>query len=411
MVRIEGTYTCVKGKEELETWVAMGLPNEELEKLVGSHWTMKVWKDGNLWGGHMTCRENPAYNCLETFVDGVEKTVDHPLFGGKAKVCCKKTDDGFKTVSKSEKFGEITCIEKYTDEGVTMTYTVGGKSSSVFWQRCVKITGDYSFVKGENMAAYFEAIGFPSDNIETTMKQYKMRTCLKGSTFYTKEWFDGQLFCNALTLDVEGPLRYPDDKEGETPKRTALVTKAGVGKFVTVVKNPDGPDEEWSYTFTDCGIELTGLEKKTGQTSKVYMKRFTDMSGTYKMVTAIGFTEFMAAVGMPAEMAEEMLNDTTAKTIITDMGNGCQRQQFIGKLFSIDLTFKLNEEYSFYHPLLKETITAITAINGSTSTTVLKTSKGNMVTTVHVNDTFSVATVCLAGLTGYKVILERTCCP
>jgi hypothetical protein len=34
------------------------------------------------------------------------------------------------------------------------------------------------------------------------------------------------------------------------------MTKAGVGKFVGVSKNPDGPDEEWSYTFTDCGLVL-----------------------------------------------------------------------------------------------------------------------------------------------------------
>jgi hypothetical protein len=47
---------------------------------------MKVWNDGNLWGGQVTCAEYPEFNCVESFPDGVEKVVDHPLFGGKAKV-------------------------------------------------------------------------------------------------------------------------------------------------------------------------------------------------------------------------------------------------------------------------------------------------------------------------------------
>ena len=59
---------------------------DEAAKLLGTHWTMKVWNDGNQWGGHLTCQEVPSLNCLEVFTDGVEKSVDHPIFGGKATV-------------------------------------------------------------------------------------------------------------------------------------------------------------------------------------------------------------------------------------------------------------------------------------------------------------------------------------
>jgi hypothetical protein len=41
---------------------------------------------------------------------------------------------------------------------------------------------------------------------------------------------------------------------GETPKRKGLITKAGNGKFVTVVKGPNGIVEEWTYTFSDYGV-------------------------------------------------------------------------------------------------------------------------------------------------------------
>jgi len=409
MVQIEGTYTCVKSKEIIEHWCSFGFSKDDVGKLADSHWTMKVWNDGNLWGGQVTCAEYPEFNCVESFPDGVEKVVDHPLFGGKAKICCRRTEDGFRTVSHSDKLGETLLVEKYTDDGVTMTYTVGGKSFSEIWQRCIKVDGAYIFEKGENMEAYFEVLGFPSENVSTSMKNYKLHTCLKNSTFHMKEWFEGQVYANTLTLDKEGPIRYPDDKEGETPKRKGLITKAGNGKFVTIIKGPNGIVEEWTYTFSDYGVVGTGLEKKSGQTCKLYLKRFTDMTGTYKLTTVIGFMEFAAAMGLPAELAQELINDPTAKVIISDLGNGCMRHQSIAKKFSIDLTFKLNEEYSFHHPLLNETVKAITIKNGSTETTVFNTSKGNIVTTVHFNDTFSVVDVRLSGQFGNKVIMERSC--
>jgi hypothetical protein len=408
MVHIEGTYHTVKTQAIVDEWISVGFAKEEVEKLAGSHWTIKVWSDGNLWGGHMTCKEHPELNSLEVFNLGVEKSVDHPIFGGKAKVVCHKNGDTFKTVAQTEKFGEVVLTEKYTDEGVTMAHSVKGKTIIEQWERCVKISGAYVYEKGENLAAYFKAVGFPVDDIEASMKNYKMHVCYKDSTLNTKEWFDGHLIDNSMTLDVEGPIRYPDDAEGATPKRRGIMTKAGVAKFVGVSKTPGGPDEEWTYTFTDCGVLLSGFEKKTNQAAKIYLKRFTDFTGTFKITTVVGFKEFASTLGMPDAVAQEMLNDTSARMIITDTGNGCQRHQMITSKYSMDLAIKLNEEFTFFHPLLNENVTAVATVKGSTMSTVAKTSKGNIVSTIHSNDTFSVACIGIAGTKiGYKVIFER----
>jgi hypothetical protein len=75
------------------------MSKEEAEKLVGTHWTMKVWQDGDAWGGHVFCHEDPKFNCVEVFTDGVEKSVDHPMFGGKAQVLlCKRPREHAKAV-------------------------------------------------------------------------------------------------------------------------------------------------------------------------------------------------------------------------------------------------------------------------------------------------------------------------
>ena len=55
-------------------------------KLLGSHWTMRIWRDGDIFGASFMCREYPHLNTLDTMTEGVEKTVKHYMFGGRAKV-------------------------------------------------------------------------------------------------------------------------------------------------------------------------------------------------------------------------------------------------------------------------------------------------------------------------------------
>ena len=65
----------------------LGIPKEMSAKLIGSHWTMTIWSDGeDSWGFHFVCQELPEMNCIDNVTAGVEKTVDNPIFGGKSKV-------------------------------------------------------------------------------------------------------------------------------------------------------------------------------------------------------------------------------------------------------------------------------------------------------------------------------------
>lgn len=52
----------------------------------GTHWTLSLeWVDGKVVA-NMTCKEIPELSSLDTYTEGVEKDVDHPIFGGKGKV-------------------------------------------------------------------------------------------------------------------------------------------------------------------------------------------------------------------------------------------------------------------------------------------------------------------------------------
>ena len=60
--------------------------------------------------------------------------------------------------------------------------------------------------------------------------------------------------------------------------------------------------------------------------------------------------------GVSSESIKEMMEDPHVKLVITDKGNGYVRHQLIRKNNPMDLCFKLNEQFSFYHPLLKEVV-------------------------------------------------------
>ncbi len=108
----------------------------------------------------------------------------------------------------------MKCFQVCTGKGKTITET---------WHRCIKIDGAYLFDHGENIEAYFKAVGYANANAMDALKHYKMHVSKKGDQFCTKEWFDGHLIANSFTLDVEGPVRYPDDKEGNFKGPTFLL--------------------------------------------------------------------------------------------------------------------------------------------------------------------------------------------
>ena len=54
--------------------------------LLGTHWTLSIsFVEGNLVV-YFKCDEMPELNLLDTYTEGVEKQMNHAMFGGKATV-------------------------------------------------------------------------------------------------------------------------------------------------------------------------------------------------------------------------------------------------------------------------------------------------------------------------------------
>jgi len=50
-----------------------------------------------------------------------------------------------------------------------------------------------------------------------------MEVSFLNETFGTKEWMNGQAISNSMKLDVETPIRYPDDKEGDEFMKSIMI--------------------------------------------------------------------------------------------------------------------------------------------------------------------------------------------
>ena len=71
---------------ELKSCFTLGVSKDVAKRLLGSHWTMKIWKDEEIWGCYLRCRDMPHLNLWNSFVEGEEKRIEHALLGGFCKV-------------------------------------------------------------------------------------------------------------------------------------------------------------------------------------------------------------------------------------------------------------------------------------------------------------------------------------
>ena len=83
-----------------------------------------------------------------------------------------------------------------------------------FWNRCIEVAGCYAFDKGENVENYFEKVGTCGSKYLATLKSYKVHVCEDNESICIIEVCDDKKISNFLRMNVEAPIRYPDDDEG-----------------------------------------------------------------------------------------------------------------------------------------------------------------------------------------------------
>ena len=98
------------------------------------------------------------------------------------------------------------------------TLTGKGKSVSGFWDRRVKVEGSYIFDSGENMNAFYKAIG--KSEMVKHLKDFKLHAHMNGNHIRISEYI-GELgrFSNSMELDAEVPFVIHGDKNGNLDRK------------------------------------------------------------------------------------------------------------------------------------------------------------------------------------------------
>ena len=59
---------------------------------------------------------------------------------------------------------------------------------------------------------------------------------------------------------------------------------------------------------------------------------------------------------MSSDAISDVIKDEDVKLVIMDKGNGYIRHQLVRAKHPMDYSFRLNEQFSFFHPLMKEVV-------------------------------------------------------
>ncbi len=78
----------------------------------------------------------------------------------------------------------------------------------------------------------------------------------------------------------------------------AILTKTGNGKYTMICTCPKtGKREQWDFTFCEEGCLFVVKDHKTGATGKIWTKRYTNISGEFRLIAQTGLEEAAPYLG------------------------------------------------------------------------------------------------------------------
>jgi len=390
-----GTFQHCVTKEDVD-FNSNFYPREQMEPLIGAKVTV-VTKDvgiGKIFA-HWTIDKCPEMNSVGIFKEGVENHMDMPMFGGKVKITYKKCGNGYETVAENEKYGKFEFKEVYDETGYNLTTTKDGKSHTEKYTRILNMDGMYKVKTLTGVKEYMRNDGMPESLIQG-LDEYMIcvKVCENGMKM-RESWGDALKLHMSFEFDKEFDYKFP--LEG-VPASKYLVTKAGFGKYNSVMKTADGGVQEWKFHFCDAGLRITGTNMKSGDTCTLDLyKEQCPVEGSWKVVSIAGASDLMKAVGCPADMACKF--DQEIGLILDVEKRGPMiRWKWNSKITPMDISFKMNEEIEFYDPVFQETMKSVASCSGNTMTFISKSSHGTWITKSVVGHAFNVVKSWLEGM-------------
>ena len=206
------------------------------------------------------------------------------------------------------------------------TTTKDGKSHTEKYTRILNMDGMYKVKTLTGVKEYMRNDGMPESLIQG-LDEYMIcvKVCENGMKM-RESWGDALKLHMSFEFDKEFDYKFP--LEG-VPASKYLVTKAGFGKYNSVMKTADGGVQEWKFHFCDAGLRIvrnrlkvvkrardltfciifilqTGTNMKSGDTCTLDLyKEQCPVEGSWKVVSIAGASDLMKAVGKKYKFFEQ----------------------------------------------------------------------------------------------------------
>merc|ERR1712226_5918 len=321
MSLMNGNFVQKKTQESVDWMLKCGYDKAEAESCLNTEWTYVIEDLGDLkFICTMKCPQLGLLEVMHFTSDGVEREVNMPIYGGKAKVTSWKLGENkFKGKSVTEKYGETEWIEEYTEDGFHVEMTSKGNTLKEMACRHIEVTGGYEFAQDEGLAEFLAAEGHPSEYYTMTKNSMMWfdakadgKTTNWGESFRSED--GGTTYSGQYVAKLDEECLW-DMPEFPTFKSTYVLSKTGNGKFSSAFKElKSGKITTCTYKFCDKGLEV-GLKGSSGKSCTYWMKRMPMCFGKWEMVTESGGSELTKALGFPDGMFEKLV----AEGAITEM--------------------------------------------------------------------------------------------
>jgi len=407
-----GDFSYRFTQEAAEFYKTAGYPKDMAEKMVGNKFGMKIVdmamdKDGKEGKPKICCHFNiegfPEYSTCYIALEGQKNMINFPLFGGRVMYTFKKTDKGYDSEFESKMMGTWKIKEEFTEDGIKWITSKDGKAFNEKWKRHMHVDGLYKCTKKEKVEEFFKKLNYP-DQFINGLDRYKFAFKSWEQGMKMTEWWGEFSMSTECKYDEEAEYKFPLDKE-PFPNGSQMYiapskyvfSKTGNGKYTWIMKDNEGRNTEWKFTFNGYKVMVHGTNSNTNDTCYFECtKEYLPIMGNWRSSTVSGAKDLYMTLGFPKEQAQKWA-DEKIELYVEEKGP-ITHWTWKSKYNPVEMSFKFDEQFEFFDAYLKEKVKCVASKNNKRMKMLTHSSHGCWETKVTAGDDFMVCKTWLQGL-------------
>lgn len=315
----------------------------------------------------------------------------------------KKTDKGYDSEFESKMMGTWKIKEEFNEDGIKWITSKDGKAFDEKWKRHMHVDGLYKCTKKEKVEEFFKKLNYP-DQFINGLDRYKFAFKSWEQGMKMTEWWGEFSMSTECKYDEEAEYKFPLDKE-PFPNGSQMYicpskyvfSKTGNGKYTWIMRDNEGRNTEWKFTFNGYKCMVRGTNSNTNDTCYFECtKEYLPIMGNWRSTTVSGAKDLYMTLGFPKEQAQKWA-DEKIELYVEEKGP-ITHWTWKSKYSPVDMSFKFDEQFEFFDAYLKEKVKCVASKNNKRMKMLSQSSHGCWESKITAGDDFMVFKCWLQGL-------------